>query len=98
MSAYKHQPLQGVRSTRLIWLDPSNSLNSQLHCRIYEVSLDNPPPYEALSYSWDSQTPDKDIICFNRTLKITENCQAAMHRLRLPSRPRVLWIDSICID
>jgi hypothetical protein len=27
-----------------------------------------------------------------------KNCEAALRRLRLPSAPRQLWVDAICID
>jgi hypothetical protein len=98
MATYQHQSLNGSRNTRLVWLAPSADVPSPLHCRLSEVSLDEPPQYEALSYSWDSQNRDGTILCSNLALKITTNCEAALRHLRHPSQPRVLWVDSICID
>jgi hypothetical protein len=94
---YHHQPLHGPRNTRLIWLEPSNTFSSPLHCRLFEVSLDENPQYEALSYTWGGPL-DRSMLCFNMPLSITANCEAALRQLRLPLQPRVLWIDAICID
>lgn len=93
-----HQPLGSPRATRLVELEPSNNFKAPIRCRLRKISLDHCPPYEALSYSWDAHIPTKSIRCFNLTWNVTENCEAALHHLRLPSRPRLLWIDSICID
>lgn len=35
---------------------------------------------------------------FGAKRAVTRNCHEALLRLRKPDRPRVLWIDSICID
>lgn len=96
--AYRHQPLRSSRATRLVELERSNDFNATIRCRLLEVPLDHCPPYEALSYSWEAQIPTKPIVCFDRSWNVTENCEAALHHLRLPDRPRLLWIDSICID
>jgi hypothetical protein len=98
MSTYRHQPLQGARKTRLMWLEPSARVYSPLQCRLIEVSLDHMPQYEALSYSWEAHKGDGNILCFNMPFKITSNCEAALFGLRLLKRPRVLWVDAICID
>jgi len=97
MATYQHQPLHGPRNTRLLWLEPSNTFSSPLHCRLFEVSLDENPQYEALSYCWGGPL-DRTMLCFNMPLSITANCEAALRQLRLPIQPRVLWIDAICID
>ena len=96
--SYRHQALLSPRSTRLIELEPSNDYAAPLRCRLLEISLDNHPPYEALSYSWDAQNPKNQILCSNLNWLITENCDAALRQLRLLDRVRLLWIDSICID
>jgi hypothetical protein len=62
------------------------------------VSLDAAPEYEALSYSWDAQSPSHPIATSNGTLLITPNCASALKQLRPEKESRTLWIDSICID
>ena len=54
--------------------------------------------YEALSYAWEGQTPDRTVLCQGRRLLVTANCEAAMRQLRRRTRARLLWIDAICID
>lgn len=95
---YRHQPLRTPRATRLVELEQSNDFNAPIRCKLQEVSLDNCPPYEALSYSWDAQIPTRQVFCFNQSWTITENCETALRYLRLPNHSRLLWIDSICID
>ncbi|OCK74878.1 HET-domain-containing protein [Lepidopterella palustris CBS 459.81] len=61
-------------------------------------SAGNIPSYEAISYTWGSQTLVDEILCDNFQLPITANCAQVLRRVRDPHRPRVLWIDAICID
>lgn len=106
---YRHQPLPDNRSIRVLHLQPASNRAAPIQCRIETVSLDQPPIYFALSYSWDAQTPSEPISillsAFHndlhpqcRLLKVTANCAAAMRRLRHPVEARTIWIDSICID
>ncbi|KAH8747159.1 heterokaryon incompatibility protein-domain-containing protein, partial [Hyaloscypha sp. PMI_1271] len=61
-------------------------------------SIDAPPQYEALSYTWGGQTPTRPVICNNGLLLITENAFSSIRRLRCHFEPRKLWIDTICIN
>ncbi|KAK1828874.1 heterokaryon incompatibility protein-domain-containing protein [Podospora conica] len=87
----------------VIQLQPASQLTAPLQCRLEVISLDNPPKYWALSYSWDAQTPSEPITIMTDSpqpsvLKVTANCVAAMRRLRHASEERTIWIDGICID
>jgi hypothetical protein len=48
---------------------------SLILCQLYHVPIDNMPPYDALSYSWDTdlsgQTPHPTIYVDGKELKIT---------------------------
>jgi hypothetical protein len=66
--------------------------------RLLEVSINRPPNFEALSYAWEGQSLDQSIICDSENLLISATCQAALFRLRLKARKRLLWIDQICIN
>lgn len=103
-SEYRHKPLKTARSTRVIILKGTSrglfrkSLpNQPLEIELEEVSLDDFPSYEALSYTWDGQVPERPVRCHGKTLSITRNCEKALFRLRTASKRR-LWVDSICID
>lgn len=100
---YTYVPLSSPRHTRVLFLEPSSDYAAPLCCRISETSLDNlaengSASYDALSYSWDAQSPSREILCDGGALLVTPNCEAAMRRMRSDSKPRELWIDSICIN
>jgi hypothetical protein len=55
--------------------------------------------YEALSYCWGVK--ERLYLIFNHDLKhmvVTWNLFSALLRLRYPDRPRLLWVDAICIN
>ena len=60
-------------------------------------------PYEALSYSWDRQTPSNPIRIRKEgggydNFLITDNLRDALQSLRHISNDRRFWVDAICID
>ena len=60
-----------------------------------------PPVYEALSYTWGSTDVPVPLAIgqsTNETISITRNLAAALPHLRYRNRPRILWIDAICIN
>jgi hypothetical protein len=63
-----------------------------------EVSLDDAPEYEALSYVWGVPEFVKSIFCGTEVIHITKNCSSALHHLRHGMSSRFLWIDACCID
>jgi hypothetical protein len=94
---YQHQPLKNTDSIRVLYLQPGQ-FEDDIKAELTEVSLANPPLYEALSYVWGSPTANSPISCHGKDLLVTANCIAAMRRLRIKKKRRVLWIDAICID
>src|ERR1700753_2439836 len=98
MPNYQYQPLHGPRNTRLLWLEPAKSFSSPLRWKLNEGSLDDIFHYEALSYSCEKENGCSSILIFNTPSEITKNCQAALRRLRYDDKPRVLWVNAICIN
>jgi Heterokaryon incompatibility protein (HET) len=62
------------------------------------TSLEDHPPFEALSYTWGDPTEKHTISCEGKLIQVTRNLWQALHRLRLPDTPRTFWIDAICIN
>ncbi|KAJ2995802.1 hypothetical protein NUW58_g1169 [Xylaria curta] len=70
------------------------------------------PSYEALSYAWGSEKDLDSVLVVDQarqetvgngqqtpiTMPIRRNLAEALRHLRYQSRPRVMWIDAICID
>ncbi|KAH9203938.1 heterokaryon incompatibility protein-domain-containing protein, partial [Leptodontidium sp. 2 PMI_412] len=54
--------------------------------------------YDALSYVWGSLKGDRQILCDDKHIFVTENCEEALRHLRLVDRSQKLWIDAICIN
>ncbi|ETS73820.1 hypothetical protein PFICI_14766 [Pestalotiopsis fici W106-1] len=107
---YCYTPLPSGRHTRLILLHSSKTDNDPITCNLVEADMDDPPVYEALSYTWNNEVPSEplNIILDPRsgsvqTLLVTANCARALEilrkRLGRKSIGKVgLWVDAICID
>ncbi|RYN21402.1 hypothetical protein AA0119_g9384 [Alternaria tenuissima] len=99
---YRHIPLEGSRSIRVLELQPAPNAIAPIICKLRPLSLDDYPQcdanYTALSYTWDGQTLIREIECDGHVMLITPNYDAAIRSLRSETGIWVLWIDSICID
>jgi hypothetical protein len=56
------------------------------------------PKYEALSYMWGPPKLIKLILVDGADFEVRENLWVELQHLRLDSKPRVLWVDAICIS
>lgn len=55
--------------------------------------------YDALSYTWGTDSQRHTIRCHDMDLSITKNLKEALMMLRRPSKSyRWLWTDAVCID
>ncbi|KAI1291434.1 heterokaryon incompatibility protein-domain-containing protein [Xylaria venustula] len=95
---YRTVPADGPDSIRLIHLLPG-ALTDELRCTLACADLTTGPQYEALSYVWGKPVFEATIVC-NKDIpfKITSSLHRALVRLRAVDRPRVLWVDQICIN
>lgn len=68
----------------------------------YSSPIDQVLPYEALSYHWGNGLASFKIKIYTEGFPgffgVRPNLHAALNQLRLPDRPRRLWIDAICIN
>jgi hypothetical protein len=102
---YQHEPLKSDRHIRVLQFQHSES-NEPLRLILDQISLYNVgiskfSPYNAVSYTWESDLPDVDVWCNGQLFRVTGNCEAALRRFRDrrigdPAK-KALWIDSICI-
>ncbi|KAI0424857.1 heterokaryon incompatibility protein-domain-containing protein [Xylaria sp. FL1042] len=74
-----------------------NDDSSPIVCEISVAARSDNPDYEALSYAWDDRPPFT-IQVSGSEVKVTPRLYNALRQLRLPDRPRNLWIDQLCID
>ena len=95
---YTNYPLDtSKRDVRVLQLLPG-SWSDTVECNLVKQSLDHHPNYEALSYAWGDHNQTRPITVDGCTLHVTANLQAGLRRLRYADRPRLLWVDAICID
>jgi hypothetical protein len=88
-----------LKEIRVLEVAPGTGLNI-VTCTLKHISLldDQVPCYETISYCWGS-TGAKNIIKLNGSLiSVPSSSEAAVKRMRFSDKPRVLWIDAICID
>ena len=97
---YRYRALDRTRKEiRLLILEPGSGADV-LRCTLKHAFLDiSPPPlYETISYVCGDPSQKSMIILHGREVQAMASSEAALRRMRLHDRPRVLWIDSICID
>ncbi|KAM6517286.1 hypothetical protein FSOLCH5_008249 [Fusarium solani] len=99
---YAGEILEEEDSFRLISLQPGD-LDEPLILRLINTRLQDPQPFEAVSYVWGDASRQVLVRVVDKngeeiTMGVTPNCYAALQRLRKKDSARTLWIDSICIN
>lgn len=54
--------------------------------------------YEVVSYVWGAKCEGLSILCDERSISVTKNCDEMLRYLRRHDGERTLWVDAICID
>jgi hypothetical protein len=97
--SFHHQPLNHeAREFRLLKLLPYSSFEDDVYCEVFHSSLDNHPPYEALSYVWGNPSNLSEIRCNKAPCLVTKNLAAALRYLRRKDGERTMWVDALCIN
>ena len=104
----KYTPL-APGQLRLLMVSPSNG-DDELRLALIVVSLSALPDYEAVSYVWGSEETPRRVKCglfaaageeksvaHYGFVSLTDNLYRALRDLRYEDRPRLLWVDSVCI-
>jgi hypothetical protein len=100
---YKYTPLDdNKQEIRLLVLLPGQfSAEIRVCLEVAKFTDDQTPMFEAVSYTWGSADNPVNIFIGqsgNRTLSVTQNLAEALPYFRFEDRPRVLWIDAICVN
>lgn len=93
-----YEPLpEGNSVIRYMILDPGEG-DDALSWTLHTMALNDPVPYEAISYVWGSTNRDHLANTAGEAIYITANLDCALRRVRSRSEPRTLWADSVCIN
>jgi hypothetical protein len=113
-SSFKHSPFRPASlengEFRLLTLHPGQK-RSRICIDLRHASIEDPPMYEALSYTWGdpkgpwSEIPDSwrvkysyNIEINGQKMKIGFNLKSALRRIRDRTEFKRLWVDAICIN
>ncbi|OAL54015.1 HET-domain-containing protein [Pyrenochaeta sp. DS3sAY3a] len=104
---YEYTPLYAGDAIRVLNLQPASTYADELHVRLEMARFPSAAgrfdeqcltPYEAVSYTWGEATFSYQLHCEGQIIEVTKNVDLLLRRLRKPSGPRILWIDSVCIN
>jgi hypothetical protein len=94
---YRYAPLPKGDYIRYLVLEPGRG-SDPLVCNLYTSLLTELPYYEAISYVWGHYKKVANILCGEKTIRITESLRNVLQAVRLPELQRTLWADSVCIN
>ncbi|KAE8448051.1 hypothetical protein EG329_009816 [Mollisiaceae sp. DMI_Dod_QoI] len=93
-SSYVYSAL-GTRCIRLLNI---SNIDDRLVYNLSSADLNHPPRFFALSYTWDGQQRDQNLICNASTIKVTRNVSTILPYLFQHLGSINIWIDSVCIN
>ncbi|QDS77509.1 hypothetical protein FKW77_000542 [Venturia effusa] len=98
---YIYNPLQSNRVIRLLSVRrPSvDGIVGDFYYQLVTMSLDDPVPYETVSYCWgDSERKYRINLMDGSFLMVTQSLGSELAAISSHSKTGYLWIDQMCID
>lgn len=85
---------------RLLHIEPADGSETGIVARLGKASIDDPPPYKAVSYRWGEENNSDFVMVNGSQFLVARNVFLMLSEFRRLSHPYplILWIDSICID
>ena len=98
-SGFPHSPIYSPTGIRLARLLPHDDPEATIECQLLNIDHYQSRTYAVLSYASDSQhTHNIPILVDGHAFLVTPNLHAALQHFRHETRPRLLWIDALCIN
>lgn len=99
-SRYLYPALSNHRNIRLLYLLPSLAKRNPVLCRLEEVSLNDQPKYDAISYVWGNPRSSEKIRLHGAEIPVTENLYHILRTLCAQEQGQTpaLWVDALCIN
>ncbi|KAJ4266163.1 hypothetical protein NW762_004143 [Fusarium torreyae] len=92
---YQYRPIEET-SIRLVRLLPERK--TMIKCEILHVSLRQPPPYVAVSYTWGDTGDTRKIEVEGISVHVAVSLHGALQALREKQTSLLIWVDALCID
>ncbi|KAH7026655.1 heterokaryon incompatibility protein-domain-containing protein [Microdochium trichocladiopsis] len=86
-----------TRQIRLLKVDPA-AFGQAIRCTTVIHELDKAPSFNAISYTWGPEYPQRDIFIDGLRFAVRENCHYAIQQARSYQGSSLIWVDSVCID
>ena len=101
LNIYTYEPL-GDNEIRIAEIRSASSEDEDVHCRLKQVSRDEPGDYRTLSYAWGHPGErGQGLIYLEGTPHpVTRTMELALRKLRHKANepPLLIWIDALCIN
>ncbi|ETS87891.1 hypothetical protein PFICI_01719 [Pestalotiopsis fici W106-1] len=85
------------KEIRLLEVLPGPS-DTALHGRLLHTSLQDPVPYETISYCWGDASVRGTLMIDEFEFDAPLSSLTVLKCMRRPDAPRRLWVDAICIN
>lgn len=106
---YQYEPLIAEDAVRILVLEAADDFESPLRCSIIQYRRDSQSrsasgcDYSAVSYTWgDCELSHQLFVRLDAQswscLQITASVDSLLRHLRVPYKPKPLWIDAICLN
>jgi hypothetical protein len=96
---FVHEPLKDPGGEiRLISVKASSEQGDDIECTISTHTIDEAPPYAAISYTWGSMSHKRSIRLNGKRLDIGQNSWTVLWQVRLHEIAVPVWIDVLSID
>jgi hypothetical protein len=97
LTPFQYSPIQEKNTIRLLLIYPRHP-SGPLNCALFQTPLLSIPRYEAISYRWGGTGPDQEINVNGHSIMVTPNAFEVLQNRSSFWRPRLVWLDSVCID
>jgi hypothetical protein len=97
LEKYTYKALE-ERKIRLFCISRRTRYSTLLKGKILHADLDNPPPYEAISYTWGDITRSKKLLVDGCQFAVSAGLHELLEALSSPKKQVLLWVDYICIN
>ncbi|KAI4150685.1 MAG: hypothetical protein L6R39_002200 [Caloplaca ligustica] len=98
VDVYQYEKLQALNAFRLVELEPSQSTDDPIRCKVVHGHLSTNPDYEVLSCGVGASCETIPILLDEKTLEVPADLWCALRRIRREARPRLFWNNAICIN